>query len=239
MQPIIIRDSISIAAGATNENVIASNPSLRRFLRSPFLASGRLTAVISATGLRIALDYGSKNVVDNSDLRVATFADEDFDTIARQWFPNEGDQLVLRAFNPTGGAISLIYRLVLTPLSDISQLMPDRRVVQRIVSVAAAAVDTVIYDGSRYERPPVDCILDVLETSSAAGLSAQVYVEQDNIAPPGAVKNANRVPQVPQDISVEDVEVPQDKLIQVLVSNSTGGALSYFGRLELEELQRT
>jgi len=185
------------------------------------------------------LDYGSKNVVDNSDLRVATFADEEFDTVARQFFPSNGDQLVLRAFNPTGGAISLIYKLVLTPLMDLSELMPDRRVVQRIVSVAANAVDTVIYDGSRYERPPIDCILDVLETSSAAGLTSQVYVEQDNIAPPSAVKNANRVPQTPQDISVEDVEVPQDKLIQVLVSNSTGGALSYFGRLELEELART
>jgi len=238
-QPIIIRDSVSVAAGATNENVIASNSSLRRFLRAPFLCRGELTAVISATGLRIAMDYGSKNVVDNSDLRVATFADTGFDTISNQFFPNEGDQLVLRAFNPTGGAISLIYKLVLYPLMDLSELQPDRRIVQRLLSIAANAVDTVVYDGSRYERPPIDCILDVLETASAAGLTAQVYVDQENIAPPGAVKIANRIPQVPQDISVENVEVAQDKLIQVLVSNSTGGALTYFGRIELEELART
>lgn len=238
MQPIIITDSIAIAAGSTNDNVIASNTSLRRYLRAPFLARGELTAVISATGLRVALDYGSKNVVDNSDLRVATFFDYEFDTIAKQWFPSQGDQLVLRAFNPTGAPITLHYRIMLFPISE-EELAPDRRIVQRLVSIPAAAVDFVVYDGSRYERPPIDCILDILAGASATGLTQQFYVEQDSIAPPQAVRPSNRIPQVPQDIAVEDVEVPQDKLIQVLASNPTGGALTYFGRLELEELART
>jgi len=238
MQPIVISGSPSIPANTIVDNVIAQDPSLRRYLRSPFLASGSLTAVISATGVRVSMDYGSKNVVDNSDLRVATFFDMEFDTIARQWFPNEGDQLVLRAANTTGAPVTLQYRIVLTPI-DISQLAPDRRVVQRIATILAGAVDTVVYDGSRYERPPVDCILDVLATASAAGLTQQVYVEMDSIAPAQTVRPANRVPQVPQDIMIEDVEVPQDKLIQVLVSNPTGGNLTYFGRLELPELIRT
>jgi hypothetical protein len=241
MQPIIIEDRITIAAGSVNDNVIVSNSSLRRYLRAPFLAVGDFLALRTADGLRVSLDYGSKNVVDNSDLRTAATPaiEVPFDRINDQWYPNQGDQLVLRAANPTGAPIDLIYRITLTPLDDLSELRPDKRVTQRQETILAGAIDVQLLDGSRYEQPPVDSLLDVFMTGSAAGLTRKLDVEQDSIAPPSAIPPSNRIPRDPLDQSISDVEVPQDKLILLAVSNPTGGNLVAFWRSELTELARS
>lgn len=245
MQPIIIEDSISVAANSTNDNVIVSNASLRKYLRSPFPAQGKLLAVISATGLRVSLDYGSKNVVDSSDLRVGTDLQDPLDVLSEEWYPNEGDQLVLRAVNTTAGAITLRYRIMLFPLAEPGQvpaegMPPDVRVVQRgPVSVPAAAVDQQLLDGLRYERPPVDSILEVFATASAAGLTRQLFVGMEQMAPPSAIPPLNRIPQDPFDSNIQGVEAPQDKQIELSASNPTGGALNVFFKVKLAELVRT
>ena len=241
MQPIIIEDSIAVAANSVNDNVIASNSSLRRYLRSPFLSKGSIFAVRSADGLRISLDYGSKNVVDNSDIRTASplAIENPFDGLNDEWFPSEGDQLVLRATNTTGAPIQLVYRIVLAPLSDISELGPDIRVMQRQQSIAANAVDTQVMDGTRYERPPMDGILSVYMTSAATGLNRKIDIEQESVAPPSFIQPQNRIPRKPLDLSVSGIEVPQDKLISLAVSNTTVGAIVVFWRSELQELVRT
>jgi len=241
MQPIIIEDSIAIAANSINDNVIASNASLRRYLRSPFLAQGLILAVRSADGLRVSLDYGSKNVVDNSDIRTASplAIENPFDCINDQWFPSEGDQLVLRASNTTGAPIQLVYRIALTPLNDMAELGPDVRVMQRQQSIAANAVDTQVLDGTRYERPPMDGVLSVYMTSAATGLNRKIDIEQESIAPPSFIQPQNRIPRKPLDLSIGNVEVPQDKLISLAVSNTTAGAIIVFWRTELQELVRT
>lgn len=244
MQPIIIEDTISIAAGATNENVLASNASLRGVIRAPFACRGGLAAVQSATGLLVEAGYGSKNVVASSNMRVSTSTPDDpFDVINDEWYASEGDQLFIRAVNPTGGAIVLRYRLVLVPMAlpgQLVQLPPDTRVMQQgPTSIAAAAVDQQLLDGLRYERAPVPSILEVFMTQSAAGLLRQLYIDMERIAPPSAISLNNRVPQDPLDITVQGVEVDRDQLIQLQVSNPTGGALNVFWKIKLSEQVRT
>ncbi|MEK6283951.1 MAG: hypothetical protein AABN95_26670 [Acidobacteriota bacterium] len=237
MQPIIIEDSISIAANSVNDNVIVSNASLRRYLRAPFAAQGKLLAVGSAAGLRISLDYGSKNVVGESDLRVGTDLQEPLDVLSDAWYPNEGDQLVLRCANSTGGALDLRYRIMLTAWDG--DLPPDCRVMQRgPISVAAAAVDVQLLDGLRYERAPVDSMMEIFMTASASGLKRQCFVDTESIAPPSAIPPLNRIPQDPFDKNVEGIEVPADKQIELSVSNPTGGAVFVSWKQKLQELVR-
>lgn len=244
MQPIIIEDAISIAAGATNENVLVSNASLRGAVRAPFPARGGLALVQSALGLQFSFDYGSKNVVSNSNGRVSSGSpDEPLDVVNDEWFCQEGDQLVLRAVNPTGGAIVLRYRLVLMPMGlpgQVVQLPPDCRVMQvGPTSVAAAAVDVQLLDGLRYERAPVDASMELFMTQSAAGLLRSLYIDMERIAPPSAISLSNRIPQDPYDQTVQGVEVMKDQLIQLQVSNPTAGALNVFWKMKLYESVRT
>lgn len=239
MQPIIIEDAISVAATSVNDNVIVSNTSLRRYLRCPFAAQGKILGVISATGLRVSLDYGSKNVVGESDLRVGTDLQDPLDMLSDTWFPAEGDQLVLRAVNTTGGAITLRYRIMLNPLEDPNAIPPDCRVMQRgPVSVVNNSVDLQLLSGLRYERAPVDSIMSVFMTASAAGMTRQVFLDTNSIAPASSLAPLNRVPQDPFDLSVEEIEAPENKQIELSVTNTSGGTLNVFWKLRLQETYR-
>lgn len=248
MQPVIIQDAIAIAANTINDNVIASNDSLRGLLESPFPARGRLLAVISATGLRIDMGYGSKLIASSCDARVSTSTPDDpLDVVNDEWFCQEGDQLVLRAANTTGAAITLRYTIILEPMVGDDfvpgtpyQLPPDVLVMQRgPVSIAANAVDVQLLDGLRFERVNVPSVLRVLMTQSAAGLFRQLYIDQDRIAPPSAISLNNRIPQDPFDSTITGVEVPPNALQQLQVSNSTAGALNVFWKTKNAQLVRT
>jgi len=246
MQPTIIEDTISIAANAVNENVIASNASLRGLLQTPYPCRIGLMCVQSAAGLKVDFDHGSKNVVKSSDPRVATFTEDPQDVINDDAYANEGEQLVLRVANLTGGALTFRYRIVLLPVVDDSwvpgtavQLPPDTRVMQRgPISVAAAAVDVQLLDGLAYERLDAPSILRVLMSQSAIGLLRQLYIEQDRVAPPSTFPISNRIPQDPFDNTIEGVEVPENALQQLQVSNPTGGALNVFWKTKNQELVR-
>lgn len=241
MQPVIIEDNISIPANATVDNVIVNNPSLRRYLRAPFDCEAEIIATMSAAGISIDVDYGSKNVVSNYRPRIESAAEpmqEDKDSINDQFYPQNGDQLVLRATNGTGGALNLRYRIVMTP-TEGQEPQPDKRVTGNTVSIAAGAVDVQLLDGNRYERPPVPSSLNVYMTASATGLTRRVEVDTETIAPPSAIAPANRTPQAPFDLNVSGVEAPEDKQILLPVSNPTGGAITVFWRAELLEAYRT
>lgn len=237
MQPVIIEDIIAIAANTINDNVIVSNPSLRRYLRAPFPARGKLLATQSAAGLVIDFDYGSKNVVASSNPRVVAGINDPENLLSDMWWCNEGDQLVLRASNPTAGALSLRYRIVLEPAE---QLLPDSRIITRgPIAIAAGAVDFQLLDGLRYERPPVDCMMDAYIIGSATGLTRTINIDTENISPPAAVNPINVIPREPFDITIHDVEVPADKLIEFAISNPTAGALNAFWKMRLQELVRS
>lgn len=239
--PVIIEDNISIPANTVNANVIVSNSSLRRYLRCPFYCEGELIATISAAGLVVNMDYGSKNVVSNYVPRIESAAQpmqEQLDTINDQFYPDEGDQLVLSCTNTTGGALTLRYRLTLFPRPS-NERPPDKRVTGTTQSIAAGAVNIQILSGNRYERPPVPSRLKVFMTASAAGLLRRVEVDTNTLAPDSSIPPANRTPQDPFDLSVAGIEVPDDKQILLPVSNPTGGAITLFWRTELEEMYRS
>lgn len=242
MQPVIIEGTISIAAATVNDNVLVSDASQRRYLRVPqdfgLGAHGKLLACISATGVRVSLDYGSKNVVADADLRVGTDLRDPLDIVNDDWYPGPGDQLVLRAVNTTGGAITLRYRIVLEPWED-EQLPPDSRVMQRgPVAIANNTLDSQLLDGLRYERPPVPSMLEVYMTASAAGLTKQLFVESQSIAPPSVIPPINAIPQDPFDKVLQAIEVDVDKKIELSVSNTSGGSLNVFWRTKLTEVVR-
>ncbi len=235
MQPVIIQDTITIGAGLTNENVIISNPSLQALQRLPFAAKIGFAAVTSAAGLLLDFDVGSSNFVKSSNVRISTGSPQlPLDVVNDEMYQREGAMLILRATNPTGGNIVLRYMIVAEP---VSELRPCQRVMQQgPTTIAAAAVDVQLLDGLMYENPPHDCLLDVLMTSSAAGLLRSVYVETTRVAPPSTISIENRIPQNPFDMTVGSIEVPQDNLIQLMVSNPTGGNLTVNWKTVLQEL---
>lgn len=244
MQPIIIEDSIAIAANFVNQNVINSNSSLQRFLRAPFACQGKFIGVISAAGLTITLDYGSKNVIAPSVLRVGTDLQDPLDVTNDHWFAKQGDQLVLAVTNSTAGSLTLKYRITLMPLPDEYQnpaavLPPDARVQQRLNTITTLQTDVQVMQGLRYERAPNDSYLSIYATAQAVGLTRTLYVDTTNVAPPSAIAPLNRVPQDPFDLNVEAIEVGDDQIISLGVSNPTGGSIDIFWRMKLQELVRT
>lgn len=235
MQPIIIQDAISIAANSVNQNVIASNDGLRQLLRLPYNAKIALAAVQSAAGLLIDFDAGSDNLVASSNCRVSASTPEiPLDVVNGEGFGMEGNILVLKASNPTGGAITLRYLIV---AEYVDQVGFQTRVMQQgPISIANGSVDFQLLDGLRYERAVRPSIMDILMTSSAAGLTRELFVDSDRIAPASTISLANRVPQDPFDQTVGGVQVPEDKEIMLQVTNQSGGALSVFWKQILQEV---
>lgn len=242
-QPIVIQDAISIAANSVNENVIVSNNSLRALQRLPFAAQVMLAAVQSAAGLQIDFYIGSKRVVASSNGRVSASTPElPFDVINGEAYGQEGAMLVLRVANVTAGALTLRYQIVAEALAmpgEVVQLPPDELVMQQgPTSIANGTTDQQLLDGLPYERAPADVIMDVLMTSSAAGLSRQVFVDMDRVAPASTISIANRIPQDPLDLTVSAVEVPRDEQVQLAITNNSGGALNVFWKTVMKELVR-
>jgi len=241
MNPVVIEDSILIAAGATNDNVINSNNSLKTLINAPFNANGKFIGVISATGLRVDVGYGSNNVIAQSDLRVDTVFQDPNDVINEDFFVPVGAQVFIRAVNPTGAGITLRYRYELHSLEDagVEQMPPDLLVMQRgPVAVPNGTIDQQLLDGLQYEQPPQDVIMDVLMTASAAGLTKQFYIETQRLAPPSAIPALNRVPTKPFDQVLTGIQVQQNRKVSIPVTNQSGGALNVFFRTEMQQLAR-
>jgi len=241
MQPIVIQDAIAIAANSVNTNVIVSNNSLRALQRLPFAAKVTLAMVQSATGLQVDLDIGSDNVVaDSNGLVSASSPQIPLDVVNSEAYGGEGDIIVLKAATTTGGAITLRYMIIAEPLAEPGQqvqLPPQTRVMQQgPIVVANNTIEQQLLDGLRYERPSRDSIMDVLMTQSAAGMTREVYVDMERIAPPSTISIANRVPQDPYDTTVTGIECPADKEIQISITNQSGGNLNVFWKQVLREL---
>jgi len=246
MQPTIIQDAISVAANSINENVIVSNPALRGLLESIYPSRIRLLAVISATGLRIDATHGSSKYAASCDLRVSTSTPDDpLDVVNDEAYTQAGEQMVIRAVNTTGGAITLRYMLILEPLVDETfqggqvVLPPDVLVMQRgPVAVADATAALQLLDGLIFERINVPSILKVFMTQSAAGILRQVFIDQDRIAPPSTISLNNRIPQDPFDMTINGIEVRENQLQQLQVSNNSGGSLNVFWKTKNQQLIR-
>jgi hypothetical protein len=247
MNPWVIEDSISIAAGVTVDNVIALNNSLRGLMQAPFPFRGGLIAVQTVTGLRIDLSIGSKRLVYSSDLRVGTTFQDPDDVVNDEFFGQEGDIIALRAANPTGGAIVLRYRFVGMPVVDESwapgsgavQLPPDCLVMQRgAVSIANGTIDLDLLDNLDLQRLPYPVRAKFFMTASAAGMTRTLFIEQDRVAPPSFINITNRVPLDPFDMTIDGVEVPPNHDQKLQVTNQSGGALNAFWKQKCYEVYR-
>jgi len=108
--PVIMKET-SVAAGATNDNVVSG--SAFEFARTRQIVSIGVCA--SATGGFVTIQSGSDVVLEESPPYVATV----FPVIPDQMFYTDvmeaGDRLVIKARNPTGGAVIFRTIVQITP----------------------------------------------------------------------------------------------------------------------------
>lgn len=108
--PVIMKET-SVAAGVTNDNVVSG--SAFEFARTRQIVSIGVTA--SATGGFVTISSGADVVLEESPPYVATV----FPVIPDQMFYTDvmeaGDRLVIKARNPTGGALTFRTIVQITP----------------------------------------------------------------------------------------------------------------------------
>ena len=105
-----------------------------------------------------------------------------------------------------------------------------------IISESIAAGDTSnVLSGKRFENVSATGFLAVAQTGSAAGLESELYVGTRNAIEKSPVGGANRVPQFPEDLVVDEVDAFFGEKIQLNVTNSTAGALTYEAKLVLDD----
>ena len=112
--------------------------------------------------------------------------------------------------------------------------------VTQSISIAANATDQNILQtlGLRIREvlgfPGQIFTLTLLATGSAAGLEHSFFVGQDNPMETSAVNANNRIPIVPDDAVMTDVEAMSGEQLQLQVTNTTAGALTYNFTLAVE-----
>jgi len=112
-----------------------------------------------------------------------------------------------------------------------------RVVMQGSTSVGANTYDGNVLSAERYQQPPFNALGTLYVNGSATGLLAELNVGGISITPPVKVNAQNRSPVVPDDVLVSDWECLEGKNIQLTVTNTTGGALTAFWRVELEAVE--
>lgn len=108
----LIQSSVSVGAGATNDNVITGS----QFEYLPYNALVEFGLNGSAAGLIADVYSGQDIVAENISLnaqnRIPVYPDDyTFNDAAAQ-----GDRLKVRVRNPTGGALIVFYSVRVTPL---------------------------------------------------------------------------------------------------------------------------
>lgn len=104
-------------------------------------------------------------------------------------------------------------------------------------SVAANSTTDNVLTGQRYERAPWPALGALYVNGSAAGLRAELNVGGQSITPPVVCNTQNRSPVVPDDVLIDQWEVMPNALLQLTISNTTGGALTAFWRVDLQEVE--
>lgn len=108
---------------------------------------------------------------------------------------------------------------------------------QGSTSIAANSTNSNVVQGRRYERSPFPAIGTLYINGSAAGLVGELNVGGVSVSGPLTCNVQNRVPVVPDDLLVTDWEALPNSLIQVSITNTTGGALTAYWKVELQEVK--
>jgi hypothetical protein len=97
----VIQKEVSIAAGAVNDNLLTG--SAFEYVRQPGVVS--MGVVAAATGTFITIQAGPTLILEESPPTVKTTMPVIPDDFIYQSAVVPGDRLVIRARNPTGGAV--------------------------------------------------------------------------------------------------------------------------------------
>lgn len=111
---VTMQSSVSIGAGATNENVLTG----QRYERAPYAAYGGLYICGSAVGLTAELNVGGRSITPptsvNTQNRFPVVPD---DSLTEGWEVNEGELIQVRVVNTTAGALTAFWRVELAEYS--------------------------------------------------------------------------------------------------------------------------
>lgn len=236
MQPIILEGEVTIAAASSVPNLIRAVPDLERYLRapqdSPFW-DAEIYAISSVAGVGfLDVEYGSKRVVDHAQLVQATNITNPYTLINGDWHPAAGDMLVLRGFNEDPAVpITVTFRVV---LKAANEQQTDTLVMQDSVVIASTQVPQHVFAGRQFETVEKPGLLSLFLSADDFDQRRSVYIEQTNIAPPSNIPATNRIPLDPDDMSIEDIEVPQGKKQDLEILGSAGNVV--FFRSAFKEL---
>jgi len=89
----------------------------------------------------------------------------------------------------------------------------------------------------RFERAPFLCRGTLYANGSALGLTAELNVGGRSVSPATDVNAQNRLPVVPDDLLFAEWIAYPGEQIQITVANPTAGNLTFFWKIELEELE--
>jgi hypothetical protein len=112
------------------------------------------------------------------------------------------------------------------PVIQDSQSVPANSTVELLANYINALVDPA----SR------GAIIRFAYTASATGMDAEGWVGQRNPIERGGVSTQNRVPIEPDDIVEKQIPARPNERIRLYGINTTGGALTMFYRITVEEL---
>lgn len=110
--------------------------------------------------------------------------------------------------------------------------------VSRSISIAAGATNSNVLEslGLRQRTIPNDmgtALITLFATGSATGLEHEFFVGSNNPIERSAVNAQNRIPVVPDDVvNTEPIVGFANDQLQLAVTNTTAGALTYFFTLE-------
>lgn len=107
---VVMQQSISVAANATNSNVLTG----QRYERPPFNALGSLYVNGSALGLTAELNVGGASISEPITVNAAnTLPVVPDDRLVEDWKVIRGNLIQLTIVNTTGGALTAFWRVEL------------------------------------------------------------------------------------------------------------------------------
>lgn len=112
------------------------------------------------------------------------------------------------------------------------------RTLQDSQSIAANSTVNVL-SGKRYENVGMDTLASLFAAGSAAGLRMELFCGNRAVVESSAVSTANRIPQL-EDLIIADFPAFAGEKIQLNITNTTAGALTFFYRFDFDdEVQRS
>lgn len=108
--------------------------------------------------------------------------------------------------------------------------------IQGVTSVAAGAINNNVLSGSAFEFIRRKSIVRFYVVGDAAGESrATIQSGSEVLLEESPISRAARVPVIPDDLTVEDVAMPNDRL-KLALRNTGAGANNVFWAVEIREV---